>query len=317
MQKARCVCSPACNGKLKRRFKYRVSKDEQARAVKAERVWNAEFPKPRTSEPHEMRTVPGVFPYEFDRYPIAGDVIERHGHQTVYLAFLDPQVPQPVRECFAPWLAGMEVAPEETLFTWHPRSNAIGVTFIYSNSGIPRRLGFPRLLVDGMFIEHPYHEPIAGTGTALDGIYRGREFISDVDESGDEYRWEAEVFSPAQPMPLWTPVRTALSLSRRRATSARSSYLARVREMGITAEDVAHNIDPHQIYERDHWVCQICTQPVEATLTWPDPMSASLDHVIPVIDGGQHVATNMQTSHLICNVRKGNAPRRSVGNSRL
>jgi hypothetical protein len=317
VQKARYVCSPPCNEKLKRLFRRRLNKDKQAHAARIKQGWSTEFPKLRISPPHEMRTVQGEFPYEFDRYPIAGDVVERHGHQTVYLAYLAPQIPQPVRDCFAPWLAAMEIALDDTLFTWHPQSNAIGVTFICSNNGIPRRLALPKLLVDGIFIDHRYHEPISGTGTALDGIYRGSEFISDVDESGDEYRWKAEVFSPVQPTSLWTPARTALSMSRTRATSTRGTYLARTRGMRTAAKEIAHNIDPRQIYERDRWVCQICTQPVDEALTWPDPMSPSLDHVTPVICGGQHVAANMQTSHLICNIRKGNAPPAGADDERL
>jgi hypothetical protein len=141
---------------------------------------------------------------EFDRYPVAGDIIERHGQSTIYLTFSDRQIPQLVRDCFAPRIAAIDVMAEDTLFTWHPQSNAIGVTFIYSSKGgIPRRLVLPILLVEGRLIDHPHNEPISGTGTALDGIYRGREFISDVDDMGQEYRWEAEVFCPVQPASLW------------------------------------------------------------------------------------------------------------------
>jgi hypothetical protein len=33
-----------------------------------------------------MRTLPpeAPFPYEYDRFPVVGDVLERHGHHTVY-----------------------------------------------------------------------------------------------------------------------------------------------------------------------------------------------------------------------------------------
>ena len=59
------------------------------------------------------------------------------------------------------------------------------------------------------------------------------------------------------------------------------------------------------IFERDGWTCGICLEPVEARLAWPDPMSASLDHVIPLSVGGAHTPENVQCAHLVCNTRKG------------
>lgn len=59
------------------------------------------------------------------------------------------------------------------------------------------------------------------------------------------------------------------------------------------------------IFERDGWTCGICLEPVEAGLVWPDPMSASLDHVVPLSAGGAHTPENVQCAHLVCNTRKG------------
>lgn len=66
----------------------------------------------------------------------------------------------------------------------------------------------------------------------------------------------------------------------------------------------AEKFDYREIYERDGWVCGICSEPVDPDLAWPDPMSVSLDHVIPVSRGGRHVRENAQCAHLTCNVRK-------------
>ena len=60
-----------------------------------------------------------------------------------------------------------------------------------------------------------------------------------------------------------------------------------------------------EIYERDEWTCGICAGPVDRSLEWPDPMSVSLDHVIPLSKGGAHAPANAQCAHLVCNVRKG------------
>lgn len=40
-------------------------------------------------------------------------------------------------------------------------------------------------------------------------------------------------------------------------------------------------------------------------LVYPNPLSASLDHVVPLAWGGEHTAANVQLAHLKCNVAKG------------
>ncbi len=65
------------------------------------------------------------------------------------------------------------------------------------------------------------------------------------------------------------------------------------------------------IFERDGWMCQICAVQVEQLRRWPDPWSASLDHVVPVSKGGSHTFENVQLAHLRCNMQKYNgAPQR-------
>jgi 5-methylcytosine-specific restriction endonuclease McrA len=64
-------------------------------------------------------------------------------------------------------------------------------------------------------------------------------------------------------------------------------------------------VDEQQIFERDRWTCQLCGQPVDKLLAWPDPLSKSLDHIIPLRFGGPHTAENVQLVHLVCNSRKG------------
>jgi hypothetical protein len=66
------------------------------------------------------------------------------------------------------------------------------------------------------------------------------------------------------------------------------------------------SINNIEIYERDKWVCKICNNPVDKDLKWPDMMSPSLDHIIPLSKGGNHVATNVQLAHLRCNIKAGN-----------
>lgn len=59
-----------------------------------------------------------------------------------------------------------------------------------------------------------------------------------------------------------------------------------------------------EIFERDGWTCGLCDTPVDPLLSHPDPLSASLDHVVPIAKGGGHVRANVQCAHLRCNLSK-------------
>lgn len=70
----------------------------------------------------------------------------------------------------------------------------------------------------------------------------------------------------------------------------------------------AESISPQAIFERDGWSCGICRQDIDPDDRYPDPGSASVDHVIPLSLGGHHVWSNVQASHLLCNVLRQNDP---------
>lgn len=76
----------------------------------------------------------------------------------------------------------------------------------------------------------------------------------------------------------------------------------RAQKLGTQVEDIR----PVDIYERDIWLCGLCLTAVDPDVSWPDPMSASLDHVLPLSKGGTHTYENVQLAHLTCNVSKGN-----------
>lgn len=63
-------------------------------------------------------------------------------------------------------------------------------------------------------------------------------------------------------------------------------------------------IDPYVIYTYFNWVCHLCNTKIDPELTSPDPMSASLDHVIPLSRGGGHVWGNVKPAHCHCNELK-------------
>lgn len=59
------------------------------------------------------------------------------------------------------------------------------------------------------------------------------------------------------------------------------------------------------VFIRDGWVCGLCHESISPDLRFPDRMSPSLDHIIPVAHGGTHTLNNVQASHLGCNMDKG------------
>lgn len=48
-------------------------------------------------------------------------------------------------------------------------------------------------------------------------------------------------------------------------------------------------------------VCGICGQPVDKSLKYPDPMSPTVDHIIPCSRGGSDDLDNLQLAHRKCN----------------
>lgn len=52
-------------------------------------------------------------------------------------------------------------------------------------------------------------------------------------------------------------------------------------------------------------VCALCGLPVDKSLRYPNPMSATVDHIIPIARGGHPSdLANLQLAHLACNLAK-------------
>lgn len=87
----------------------------------------------------------------------------------------------------------------------------------------------------------------------------------------------------------------------------RASLRSRTQQRRASQRDPdAESIDRNLIGARDRWRCGLCGRRVNNALTYPHPMSASLDHIEPLSLGGKHILSNVQIAHLTCNVAKGN-----------
>lgn len=60
-----------------------------------------------------------------------------------------------------------------------------------------------------------------------------------------------------------------------------------------------------EIFERDNWTCHICHKPVDRKADRLSPNGATIDHLVPISQGGRDVAANVATAHWKCNHSKG------------
>jgi 5-methylcytosine-specific restriction endonuclease McrA len=90
-----------------------------------------------------------------------------------------------------------------------------------------------------------------------------------------------------------------------KALKRKASRVREARKKTVQIED----IDEAAIYARDRGICQLCHKPVSLKWESPDPRSKSLDHVIPLSEGGPHTMQNLVLFHRGCNSRKGNRHR--------
>jgi hypothetical protein len=259
------------------------------------------MPRPVPMQDPRSRPVPAHFPtlmpqgspavagfrYDFDGFgPRHGDTLERDGEITA-----------------VQWLPAEELdvvpdyAPHGLIVFLHS-SGSFAMTAA-SENGLALRMLVGMFGPDGS--RQPLHDPFEVNGQMLRWVH---EIIREVTLDGRDYEWEAQVCVPAEsdhPGVLWSPAYQQRSDQRRRISSSTARHARRVRILDATAE----KFDPLEIYERDGWICQLCSRPVDSSLQWPDLWCASLDHVLPLVARGQHSRGNTQLAHWLCNVRKG------------
>jgi 5-methylcytosine-specific restriction endonuclease McrA len=54
------------------------------------------------------------------------------------------------------------------------------------------------------------------------------------------------------------------------------------------------------VFERDGWVCQLCAKPMRRE-TGQHPESSTVDHIVPLVEEGEHTMANVHSAHRKCN----------------
>lgn len=85
---------------------------------------------------------------------------------------------------------------------------------------------------------------------------------------------------------------------------ARKTELRRIRSQ--RRAETFDGVTDIEILERDRWRCGICGQRIGTSFKYPHPRSKSIDHVIPLSQGGDDTAANKRAAHLGCNTRRMN-----------
>lgn len=93
-----------------------------------------------------------------------------------------------------------------------------------------------------------------------------------------------------------------------RTESQRQSYDAKRNRWRADIYRNGERIVRREIFQRDGWRCGICGGAVLRRAKWPHPKSPSLDHILPLSEGGAHTKQNVQCAHLECNVLKQDGP---------
>ena len=80
--------------------------------------------------------------------------------------------------------------------------------------------------------------------------------------------------------------------------------MATIRADRKGAHERLYRANRKRVLMRDS-VCALCGRPVDMELKAPDPMSPTVDHIIPVSKGGHPSdMNNLQLTHWICNRMK-------------
>lgn len=84
----------------------------------------------------------------------------------------------------------------------------------------------------------------------------------------------------------------------------RASDLSRSRRRVRRRATVSETYSVAEIAQRDRFRCGLCGSKVRMEIAFPDTRAATIDHVVPISQGGDDTRANVQLAHFGCNASK-------------
>lgn len=78
-------------------------------------------------------------------------------------------------------------------------------------------------------------------------------------------------------------------------------YSPKRRAIMLRGEDINHT----EVFDAHGWICHLCGGEISQLAGRDDWMRVTLDHIIPLSKGGEHVWANVAPAHWRCNMDKG------------
>lgn len=94
------------------------------------------------------------------------------------------------------------------------------------------------------------------------------------------------------------PDLVAAKAKRWRQSHPEVTRAAKSRRRAMIRGSMIGPVDLMALWEQQDGLCALCGLPIDRDLKWPDPFSASVDHIIPLAKGGPHTQENLQWVHV-------------------
>jgi 5-methylcytosine-specific restriction endonuclease McrA len=76
------------------------------------------------------------------------------------------------------------------------------------------------------------------------------------------------------------------------------------RRRALIRENFVESVNRMVVFERDGWICHWCGKPVDPALSGRASMGPTIDHLVPLTEGGEHSYANVALAHHCCNSQR-------------
>lgn len=104
--------------------------------------------------------------------------------------------------------------------------------------------------------------------------------------------------------PVGPPGAAARAAATRHCSATCANGIRHERRRARERDAFVQDVDRVAIFERDGWICQLCNRPTDRAASVPARQAPTIDHIIPLAQGGTHEPANVQCAHFSCNCAK-------------